>query len=52
MRNLIEFLRHHIGMMLTTVGGDTLDNVYHSLQNIQFVYNKKHYEQFISKTAA
>ena len=44
MRNLIQFLRHRIGMMLITVGGDALKNVSYILQNIQFVYNKKHYE--------
>lgn len=52
MRNLIQFLRHRIGMMLITAGGDTLNNVSYYIQNIQFVYNKKHYEQFISKPAA
>jgi len=37
-------LRFHIGMMLITGAGVGLNNVSHNLQNIQFVYNKKHYE--------
>jgi hypothetical protein len=41
-----------IVMMLITAGGDHLNNVSHSLQNILFVYNKKHYEQFILNSAA